>query len=99
MANVKVFADKQTGIQTNRWAQNYIFLIYLCGGIKISAWFKLEAFTAGKLNVIKNIKFFFQRVETTMRKRKNCWLTAFSLLPTMFSKAFFLKSLDCVVKC
>ena len=28
MANVKVFADKQTDRQTNRWAKNYISVIY-----------------------------------------------------------------------
>ena len=33
-------------------------------------------------------------------KRRKCWLPAFSLFPTMFSKGFFkvIKSWDCVVK-
>ena len=34
MANVKVFADKQTDARTNRWAKNSMPPIYRCGGIK-----------------------------------------------------------------
>ena len=34
MANVKVFADKQTDRRTNRQAKNYMSPIYRCGGIK-----------------------------------------------------------------
>ena len=36
IANVKIFADKQTDAQTNGQAQNYMPLIYRCGGKKKS---------------------------------------------------------------
>ena len=35
MANVKVFADKQTDKWTNGQAKNYMTPIYRCGGIEI----------------------------------------------------------------
>ena len=45
--------------------------------------------------------FFLGWVENIVGKRIKCWLQAFSLFPTVFSKAFFfrvVKSRDCVEK-
>ena len=61
---------------------------------------KFKAFADDILKVAKMMISFFDRVENTGKRRK-CWLQAFSLLPTVFSKALFfrvVKSRDRVVK-
>ena len=64
-------------------------------------WSNLEAFADDKVNVIKNLKIAFDKARKHCRKRRKCWLPAFSPFPTMFSKCFFfkvVKSEHCVVK-
>ena len=61
---------------------------------------KLKSFAHYKLNVTKMTISLYDRVENTGKRRK-CWLPAFSLFPTLFSKALFfkvIKSWDCVAK-
>ena len=50
-------------------------------------WSKLKAVADDKINVIAELKFGLGRAENTGKRRK-CWLPAFSLFPTMFSKDF-----------
>ena len=60
---------------------------------------KLKAFARNKLNIARMIISLFDRVENTGKSRK-CWLPAFSLFPTLFSKAAFfrvVKSRHCVL--
>ena len=42
------------------------------------------------LKVAQMLQFSFNRVENIMRKRRKCWLPAFSPFPAMFSKSFSL---------
>ena len=68
---------------------------------KILDWSKSKAFADNKINVNKQLKFGFGRVENIVKKRRKCWLPAFFPFPTIFSKGLFLKvfkSQDCVVK-
>ena len=61
---------------------------------------KLKALADDNLNVAKMTISLCDRNENTGEK-KECWLSAFSSFPTVFSKAFFfmvVKSRDCVVK-
>ena len=58
-------------------------------------------FADDKLKVAKIMCSVFDSAEKQCRKRRKCWLPAFSPFPTMFSKGFFLrvvKSQDCEVK-
>ena len=69
---------------------------------KISNQSKLKAFPDDNLNVNKNLKLAFGRIENIVGKGENAGYQHFSPFPTMFSKDFFLsvvKSRDCVVKC
>ena len=54
------------------------------------------------IQVTQKVKFVcFRKSRKHCWKMRKCWLPAFSHLPTMFSKSFFLgviRSLDCVVK-
>ena len=62
---------------------------------------KFKAFAGNKLIKTQNPKFVLRSVENIVGRRKKCWLTAFSPLPTIFSKAFLSRgvhSRDCVVK-
>ena len=67
---------------------------------KILDWSKLKALAYDKKkNVTKKLKFVLGMVEN-MRRRRKCWLPAFSPFFTMFSKGFFfrvVKSWDCRV--
>ena len=68
---------------------------------KILDWSKLKALADDKINVAEMITSVSERVENIVGKRRKCWLPAFSLFLTMFSKPFFsrgVKSLDCDVK-
>ena len=60
---------------------------------------KLNALADGKNK--SNIEICFGNGRKHCRKRRKCWLPAFSPFPTMFSKDYLLrvvKSQDCVVK-
>ena len=60
---------------------------------------KLKALAGGKINVAQKMISISDRVENIVGKRK-CWLSALSLFPILFLKAFFLrvaKSRNCVV--
>ena len=46
---------------------------------------KLKAYADDKLNVAKKMISVFDRIENIVRKRRKCWLPAFSPLPTVFS--------------
>ena len=54
-------------------------------------WSKLKAFADDKINVTKKLKFALGLEEKNCKKRRKCWLPAFSPFPTMFSKGFFLQ--------
>ena len=43
------------------------------------------------LTLYQTTNFCFNRVENFVRKRRNCWLPAFSPFPTMFSRGVFLR--------
>ena len=61
---------------------------------------KFKAFGDDKSNFDKIMIFCLKQSRKHSGKRK-CWLPAFSLLPTIFSKGVFLmvvKSRDCVLK-
>ena len=48
-----------------------------------------------------SIEICFEKGTKNCRKRRKCWLLAFSPFPTMFSKGFFhrvVEGQDCVVK-
>ena len=55
MANVKVFADKQTDAQTNEWAKNYIPPIYQCRGITKTLCQKYGQMGTQLSNLVKNV--------------------------------------------
>ena len=67
---------------------------------KILDWCKVKALADKKIDMTWKIDFLM--VESNVKKRRKCWLPAFSLFsPTMFSKAFFpgvIKTQDCVIK-
>ena len=66
---------------------------------KFLDWFELKELADNKINVTEKLKFVLGRKHC--RKRRKCWLPAFSLFPTMFSKGFFpnvVKSQDNEVK-
>ena len=54
---------------------------------------KLNAFADDSFSESKTVQFFFGKVEND-EKRTKCWLPAFSLFPTMFSKHFFQGALN-----
>ena len=61
---------------------------------------KLKAFVNDKLNIAKMTIFRNDKSRKHFRKRRKCWLPAFSPFSIVFSKAFFfwvVKSRDCVV--
>ena len=54
---------------------------------KILYWSKLKEFADDKLNVTEKLTFDLGRVGGKLYgKMRKCWLPAFSLFPTMFSK-------------
>ena len=62
---------------------------------------KWKAFADDKVNVAEKLKFVFGKGRKHCGKRRKCWLPAFSLFLTMFSKGFFIKvvkSRNCVEK-
>ena len=62
---------------------------------------KFKAFADDNSYVTKTMMSVFDKVENIVGKGENAF-TAFSLLPTMFSKGLFsrvIKCRDCVVKC
>ena len=62
---------------------------------------KLKAFADDKMNKTPKTKICFGKDRKHSRKRRKCWLPAFSPFPTMFSKRYFLrigKSRDYVVE-
>ena len=64
--------------------------------------FKLKDIADDNVSVTQKLNFNLEKVENIVGKKRKCWLPAFSPLPTMFSKCFFLgvgKSRDCVAKC
>ena len=75
---------------------------------KILDWSKLKAFADDKMNLNKKSTCFgkafrkaFGKGRKHGRKRRKCWLPAFSPFPTMFSKGFsfsVVKSQDCMGK-
>ena len=61
---------------------------------------KIKAFADNKKKCDQKIEICLGMGRKHCVERRKCWLPAFSLFPTMFSKAFFLgvlKSRDCVV--
>ena len=52
---------------------------------------KLKAFADDKLNVTKDVKAVFHRIENTVGKEESAGNQHFLLFPTMFSKGFFLQ--------
>ena len=68
---------------------------------KILNWLNLKAFAEDKINVVSKIEVCLLKGKKHSGKRRKCWLPAFSLFPTMFSKAFLIRvirSWACVVK-
>ena len=59
---------------------------------------KLKAFADEKSKLTKMMISLFDRVENTAGKGENAGNQHFLLSPAVFSKAFFCKSCDCVVK-
>ena len=62
---------------------------------KILVWSKLKAFADENINATQKLKYIFCRIENIAGNGEN------APLPTMFSKAFFIRvveSRDCVVK-
>ena len=62
---------------------------------------KFKTFADDIIKIFKMMISVFDRVENIVGKGDKCWLPAFSLFPSMFSKGFLLrivKSCDCVVK-
>ena len=55
---------------------------------KFLDWSKLKAIADDKINLNKKIKTCFQKGRKHCGISKKCWLTAFSPIPTMFSKDF-----------
>ena len=47
---------------------------------------KLKALVEDDLNVAKMMKFVFDGGKKHYGKKRNCWLSAFSPFPTMFSR-------------
>ena len=81
-------------------AGNQQFLLNFLPNDKVSDWSKLKAFADGKSNVTK-IEICFGKGKKHCRKRRKCWLRAFSPFATMFSKDFLyrvIKIRDCVGK-
>ena len=63
--------------------------------------FEFKEFEDNKLNITKKLKFVLGKSRKQCRKRRKCWLPAFSPFPTMFSRGLFIrvvKSKACVVK-
>ena len=61
----------------------------------------LKAFAEDTFSVTEKLKFVLGKVENIVGKGENAGKPAFSPLPTMFSKGFFLRvvqSRNCVVK-
>ena len=61
---------------------------------------KLKAFADDKLNVTRNVKVVFHRIENIVGKEENAGYQHFLLFPQCFQKAFFLqcvKSCHCVL--
>ena len=54
---------------------------------------KLKAFADDKSNIASNLKFNLERVENIQKKRRKCWLPAFSPFPARVSKGEISKSL------
>ena len=48
----------------------------------------MKACAYDNINMTKMMKPVFDRIEKLCGKKRKCWLPAFSLFPTMFSKAF-----------
>ena len=59
---------------------------------KILDFTKLKAFADDKLNIARMMISPYDKSRKLCGKRRKCWLPAFSPFPTVFSKAFFLKS-------
>ena len=53
---------------------------------------ELKTFSNNKMVVDQTVGYIPIRVEKHCRRRRQCLFQAFSPLPTMFSKAFFLDS-------
>ena len=67
---------------------------------KFLDWPKFKELADYKINMTENIEICIGKGGKHDRKRRKCWLLAFSPFPTMFSKGFFsrvLKSRNCVV--
>ena len=61
----------------------------------------IESIADDNIYVYQKLTFVLRRVENLVGKKRKCWLPAFSLFPTMFSKGFFqrvVKSQDSMVK-
>ena len=52
-------------------------------------WSELEACVDNKIHVTLNFKLAFKRVETIGRKRRKCWLPAFSPPTVVFKRLLF----------
>ena len=61
----------------------------------------MKAFADKKINETQKLNFCFLKRRKNCRKRRKCWLPAFSSFPTVFSKGLSLrviKSPDCAGK-
>ena len=52
---------------------------------------KLKAFADNKINASRKSKLGIVKGRKQCRKRRKCWLPAFSPFPTMFSNGFFFR--------
>ena len=62
---------------------------------------QIEITCRTKYKYDRKFEIWFGKDRKHCRKRRKCWLPAFSPFPTMFSNGFFfkvVKSRDCVVK-
>ena len=67
--------------------------------IKILNFVKFKPFADVKMNfnMAQKIISASERVKNSVGKGEKCWLPGFSPFPTLFSKAFFLRSLRSII--
>ena len=58
---------------------------------KILVWSKLKEFTDDIIKRLRKFDIVSGKIKNILGKGEKCWFPAFSPLPTMFSKAFFLR--------
>ena len=73
----------------------YFYPINSLPNDNVLEWPNFKAFADGHKHVTQILTFVLEKVESNVKKRRKCWLPAFSPFPTMFSKAVFLMVIKC----